>query len=217
MIINQNSVTRAITAICLATGFYVLFFLCSPIIFSITLSAMMCIMIRELQNMMGYSKKFFTLLPFYPIIPCLILIYFNQTPDYHVLLFYLFVIVVCFDTTSYLAGTACSKFWITTKIVPAISPGKSWEGALGGYITTTFMLMTLTKSYIWQTCLLNAIICIIAFLGDIFESSIKRSAKIKDSGTLLPGHGGFLDRFDAILLVSYFFFVFKNYLQTILK
>ena len=217
MVINQNSVTRAITAFFLATGFYLLFFYCPPIALSIILMNIMFIMIAELKNILGYSKKFFTLLPFYPIAPCLILIYFNQTPEYQILLSYLFIIVFSFDTASYLVGSACSKFWTTNKIVPAISPGKSWEGACGGFLMTTLLLLALTKSYTWQICLLNAIICIIAFAGDIFESSLKRSANIKDSGTLLPGHGGFLDRFDAILLVSYFFFIFKDYLLTILK
>lgn len=220
-LISINVQLRTITAIILAFGFLALFFYFPPIILSISLLIIMCIMIIELKNMMGYSKNFFTLLSFYPITPCLMLIYFNQTPEYKILLFYLFVIVFCFDTASYLVGTTCSKFWMTTKIIPTISPGKSWEGALGGYVTTTllvsFFLHTQNKVLTWQIFLLNAIICIIAFAGDIFESYLKRSANIKDSGTLLPGHGGFLDRFDAILFVSYFFFIYKNYLLILLK
>ena len=165
--------------------------------------------------MMPSSPQFFALVPFYPILPCAILIYFNQSPEYKNLLYYLFLIVFSFDSTCYLTGKICSKFWSTTKIIPSISPGKSWEGICGGYIMTTLFLIIIMnlqgKSFTWQTYLLNAIICGIAFAGDIFESYLKRSANIKDSGTILPGHGGLLDRFDGILAVSIFFFIFKNY------
>jgi phosphatidate cytidylyltransferase len=216
----KNSTLRAITGLFLGTGLWFLFFYCPPIIFSIVLVILMCGMLAELKNMVPSTIKFLFLAPLYPIIPCLILIYANQSPQYRYLLFYLCVIVFTFDTTCYLTGTACSKFWTTHKIIPSISPGKSWEGFCGGLITTTALLFFIARHHNsssgLQIFMLSCAICTIAFAGDIFESYLKRSAGIKDSGTILPGHGGLLDRFDAILFVSYFFFIFKNYLVTIL-
>jgi phosphatidate cytidylyltransferase len=213
--ISINSQLRLITAIFLITGLWALFFYCPPIIFSIVILIAMLFMLVELKNMLGLSLQFLLFAPIYPIIPCMILIYLNQSPEYKILLHYLFMIVFTFDSASYLAGKTYGKFWTTTKIVPNISPGKSWEGACGGYLITTCLLLMILAAKEkqieeWHIDLLSAIICIIAFAGDIFESYLKRSANIKDSGTILPGHGGLLDRFDAILFVSYFFFIFKD-------
>ena len=218
--ISHNSRLRAITAIFLVAGLWSLFFYCPPIFFSIAVFIAMIIMLHELKNMLDRSQKFLLLAPLYPIIPCAILIYMNQSPEYKILLYYLFILVFTFDSASYLAGKTYGKFWQTTKIVPKISPGKSWQGALGGYLITTCLLLMILESKQKQIeerhiDLLSAMICTIAFAGDIFESYLKRSANIKDSGTILPGHGGLLDRFDAILFVSYFFFIFKDYLVTL--
>lgn len=212
--ISKNSKTRAITAIILIITLLTTLCCCPPVIFSTLILTMMSIMIAELKNMIKNLNIFLFILPFYPILPCLILIYFNQVSEYKILLYYLFAMVFSFDTASYIAGKACSKLWKTHKIIPSISPGKSWEGAFGGYLGTALLLLIISKSSWWQTYLLSAVICTIAFAGDVFESFLKRSANIKDSGSTLPGHGGFLDRFDAILFVSVFFFAYKNYLLT---
>ncbi len=215
--ISENSQLRTITAFFLIASLWTLFFYCPPILFSLAILFAMSIMLHELKNMLGMSLKFLALAPLYPITPCFILIFLHQVPEYKALLYYLFILVFSFDSASYLSGKLCGKFWTTNKMIPSISPGKSWEGACGGYIITTLLLMIILKaqeiniSY-WKICLLSQAICSIAFIGDIFESHLKRSANIKDSGTILPGHGGLLDRFDAILFVSYFFFIFKNYL-----
>ena len=125
--------------------------------------------------------------------------------------------VFSFDSASYFFGKLYGKH----KIIPSISPGKSWQGAIGGYCMTTIIFIIVAFSQgstmQWQTaCLFSGIICAIAFAGDIFESYLKRSAGIKDSSNLLPGHGGFLDRFDAIMAVSIFFFLYRNSLITLL-
>ncbi|MDP3788439.1 MAG: phosphatidate cytidylyltransferase [Candidatus Chromulinivorax sp.] len=213
--ISENGKLRIITAIFLVAGLWLMFFYVPPIILSIAIVIAMCIMLQELHAMLGTSLKFVWLAPLYPITPCLILIYFNQTPEYKYLLIYLFVLIFKFDSGSYLIGKVCSKFWTTHKIIPTISPGKSWEGVCGGFTFATMVLIFITKKICWHIYALSAVICTIAFVGDIFESYLKRSANIKDSGTILPGHGGLLDRFDAILFVSYFFFIFKNYLVMI--
>ena len=208
-----NSKLRFITSLFLCAGLSALFFYCPPIYFSILIVVLMCGMLIELKNMVPSLIKLLLLAPLYPITPCLILIYFNQSPEYRHLLFYLFIIVFTFDTACYLTGTLCSKFWTTHKIIPSISPGKSWEGFFGGLITITILLFFITQqNHVISSLhifMLSLTICTIAFAGDIFESYLKRSAGIKDSGTMLPGHGGLLDRFDAILFVSYFFFIHR--------
>ena len=170
--------------------------------------------------MISCTLFFCLLIPFYLIIPCAILIYFNQSIIYKKLLLYLFLIVFTFDTACYLGGKGYSKFWTTHKIVPAISPGKSWQGFYAGFCATTTLVYLINLQHhpinFMHIVILNLFLCIIAFTGDIFESYLKRCAGIKDSGTILPGHGGLLDRFDAILFVSYFFFIFKDYLIIVL-
>ena len=216
----NNSTLRIITGFCIAASLWLLFFYFPPIILSALCLIAMFGMLCELKSMARSSKEFFMLALWYPIIPNSIIIYFNHTPDYRHLLFYLFAIVLSFDTGSYFSGKLCNKFWTTHKIIPTISPGKSWEGFFGGLIKT-ILLMYLIIYHRNQTMSLSVIaltiiICCIAFAGDIFESYLKRRARIKDSGIILPGHGGLLDRFDAILFASYFFFILKNYLVTIL-
>ena len=216
----SNVILRVLTAIAIATLFTTTFLLCPPIIFSLILSTILGIIVTvEWKNIFPPSHMLFWLvMPFYPITPFLLLIALNQSPAHRILLFYLFLLVFTFDSASYVVGKLFGKH----KIIPSISPGKSWEGAIGGYYITTVILIALTSNSSSQIsvqaiCLLSAIICFLAFVGDIFESYLKRSAGIKDSGNLLPGHGGFLDRFDAIMFVSLFFFFYKNSLMTLLK
>lgn len=217
----KNSTLRIATGFTLAFIFHTLFFYCPPITLSIVLTIAMFIMIAELKNMVKNNIIFYCLAPFYPILPSLILIYFNQTPIYKNLLLYLFIIVFSFDSASYFFGKLWSKLWTTNKIIPSVSPGKSWQGAFGGYAFTTFIISISVNP--WYTynisflLLLSGIICTIAFCGDIFESYLKRSAKLKDSGNLLPGHGGLLDRFDAVLVVSFLFFAYKDTLLYIFQ
>jgi len=219
--LSENSKLRIITAILLVITLSSIFFYCPPIIFSCTVGIIMFIMLQELKRMVHNNIIFNLLAPWYPIIPCCILIYFNQIPECKILLYYLFTTVFSFDSGSYIVGKICNKFWKTSKIIPVISPGKSWEGLIGGCIisnaTIAFILHIYHKSITWNIFLLNIIICIIAFAGDIFESYLKRSAQIKDSGTILPGHGGLLDRCDGILFVSYFLFIFKNQIVILIQ
>ena len=102
--ISKNSRLRIVTAIALMVTIVVSLGYCPPVIFSILTLVMMSIMTLELKNMVKDLNIFLFIVPFYPIIPCLILIYFNQTPEYKELLYYLFTIVFSFDTASYIAG-----------------------------------------------------------------------------------------------------------------
>lgn len=105
------------------------------------------------------------------------------------------------DTFAFAVGKLKGK----NKLCPAISPGKTQEGALGGFIGT--IVVAVIFSLIFQFSLLHAfvigiIIAIAAPLGDLVESILKRVCQVKDSGTLIPGHGGVLDRFDSLLFAA---------------
>ncbi len=101
------------------------------------------------------------------------------------------------------------------QIIPKVSPNKTWEGFLGGVITITLIsglvapLMT-PLSLIFGLCA-GLIISISGFIGDVVISSVKRDLEIKDSGSLIPGHGGILDRFDSLIFTSPLFFHFIYY------
>src|SRR5207302_9424395 len=99
-------------------------------------------------------------------------------------------------------------------LAPVISPGKTWEGFVAGTIVTVlvpfFALYSDRRHFlpIWQELALGGVIAVAAPMGDLFESSLKRDMQVKDSGRLLGGHGGVLDRLDAPL----FAFVAAYYL-----
>jgi phosphatidate cytidylyltransferase len=108
------------------------------------------------------------------------------------------------DTGAYLAGRAFGKH----KLAPAISPGKTWEGVAGGAVCCIIYaiiwavsdadLRARVQGGIWIPFLAGtALLCALSVAGDLFESALKRQAGAKDSGRLLPGHGGILDRIDS--------------------
>jgi phosphatidate cytidylyltransferase len=118
------------------------------------------------------------------------------------LVFLLFAITWLGDTAAYYVGSRFGRH----KMAPRVSPNKSWEGAAAGFATG--VLATLIWSA-WRLgevrpalLLVGAATAVAAQLGDLFESLLKRSVNTKDSGALLPGHGGMLDRIDALLFAS---------------
>ncbi len=108
------------------------------------------------------------------------------------------------DTGAYFAGTYLGK----RKLFERISPKKSWEGAIGGALLATVFALGISYYFhtlsLTQWMIVNAIIIIGGIYGDLVESLLKRSIEIKDSGDSLPGHGGFLDRFDGLLISAPF-------------
>ncbi|MGZ4116775.1 MAG: phosphatidate cytidylyltransferase [Bacteroidia bacterium] len=124
------------------------------------------------------------------------------------LMFGFFFILWCNDSGAYLAGSAFGK----RKLFPRVSPGKSWEGSIGGAIASYIVVFIISKWYtsvdIVDWVVIAAILIVIGTLGDLVESLFKRSINVKDSGTLLPGHGGILDRFDSLLMAVPFVFTY---------
>lgn len=108
------------------------------------------------------------------------------------------VLVWIADIAAYFAGHAFGRH----KLAPAISPGKTWEGAAGGLLGVlayAIICGTMTEGISWAPFLAAAaLVAVLSIVGDLFESAAKRQAGVKDSGTLLPGHGGILDRIDSM-------------------
>ena len=106
------------------------------------------------------------------------------------------------DTGAYLVGSKIGK----TKLIPRISPNKTWEGSIGG-VVITFLCAWLLCSILDDDLrlldwfVLAGIVSVFGSIGDLIESMLKRTAGVKDSGRLMPGHGGLLDRFDAFIFL----------------
>ncbi|MDM8569564.1 phosphatidate cytidylyltransferase [Thiotrichales bacterium HSG1] len=127
------------------------------------------------------------------------------------LLLFLVFLTESNDILQYIWGKLLGK----RKIIPKVSPNKTWEGFLGGVITTTFIAVLLapwlTPLNLWQSMLAGILISTAGFFGDVSISALKRDLGIKDSGTLLPGHGGILDRVDSLTYTAPLFFHFVYY------
>ncbi len=135
------------------------------------------------------------------LIPCWLAVNFIRHADNGIiLLLFLFLLIWGADSGAYFIG----KKWGKHKLLPAVSPGKTWEGVLGALLTTVavnllgFFDLVIPISR-WSIPLLFSLITVLfSILGDLFESMLKRGAGLKDSGHLLPGHGGILDRIDSL-------------------
>lgn len=130
-------------------------------------------------------------------------------------IFLLLGVVFAGDVAAYYVGTYLGRH----KLCPAVSPGKTIEGAIGG-LAGNLLIGSLFKFYLLpQLPWLLSLACFIcmglmAQAGDLFESELKRVGKVKDSGVILPGHGGILDRIDALLFAAPIAYVFKEFLLT---
>jgi phosphatidate cytidylyltransferase len=132
------------------------------------------------------------LIPFWVVLVCLK----ARAPEW---LLYILILVCSADIGAYFVG----KRWGKHRLAPDVSPGKSWEGVMGALFCTQlvsigyyFLLSSTAPLLPWL--LLNAITVIYSIVGDLFESLFKRQQNLKDSGAILPGHGGILDRIDSL-------------------
>jgi phosphatidate cytidylyltransferase len=111
------------------------------------------------------------------------------------------------DTMAYIVGSMIGKTPLSL-----ISPKKTWEGTIGGALlaiaTVTVCGYVFFEADIIQLIIVSTIACIAGIFGDLFESKLKRMAGIKDSGNIMPGHGGFLDRFDSLLFATIFVWMY---------
>lgn len=148
----------------------------------------------------------------YVILPSILVTAFSTIPGLNeswIIIYTGFLLLIwANDTFAYLTGSVFGKH----KLFKRISPAKTIEGTIGGVLFTILAawLLHFTKSPLneWQWMMMATVICLSAIPGDLVESLFKRSLGIKDSGNLLPGHGGMLDRFDAMFLSAPFVFLY---------
>lgn len=153
---------------------------------------------------------------FYVALPFVLMTYM-QVIEYRAfpLLAGMFLLIWMNDTFAYLSG----RFFGKHKLLERISPNKTWEGTIGGIVFT--ILGSLAIGFLFDSenilfwTLSALLIAPCSVLGDLLESMLKRNAGVKDSGTLLPGHGGVLDRFDATLFTVPFFLTWASIYQYI--
>ncbi len=122
----------------------------------------------------------------------------------------LFFLVWVADIGAYVAGKSFGKH----KLAPRVSPGKTIEGLMGALILTAiyaYFVAHLFDQKILEFILIFPLIAALSVIGDLFASLLKRHANIKDSGFLLPGHGGFLDRFDSLIAAAPFYYAFIHF------
>jgi len=142
----------------------------------------------------------------YVVLPFILLVYVvSQDNSSFPILAGMFLLIWMNDTFAFLSG----KFFGKTKLIERISPNKTWEGTIGGIIFTVLSSIVIgtlfdpDKFIFWIVSAL--IIAPTSIYGDLLESLFKRNAKVKDTGSIMPGHGGILDRFDATLFTIPFF------------
>jgi len=137
----------------------------------------------------------------------------GNTAFYPWILVGIFLIIWVYDSMAYVFGSLLGKH----KIAVNISPGKSWEGLIGGTVFAVIMgivnAVLFGKIDMTNWIIIALLVVIFGTLGDFFESKIKRETGIKDSGNILPGHGGLLDRFDSLLFAAPVIFVWLNFID----
>jgi phosphatidate cytidylyltransferase len=151
--------------------------------------------------------------PVYVVLPLVMLLHiYIYFPKGHIWIFFLLIIVFANDTGAFYFGRLFGKH----KLHETMSPGKTWEGAIGGVIcgllaTFWFLRIFSLHPLDWSIFGLVLALSIVAPIGDLVESMLKRAHKVKDSGKILPGHGGILDRIDGLLFSIPLLYLFLNW------
>ena len=159
-------------------------------------------MLQCKKNIMDIIVTFFGIF-YVEILLDFIVLIMNNFPDGHKLVWLVFIIAFMTDTFAYFSGYLFGKH----KLIPNVSPKKTIEGSIGGILGSTICCLIfghILNLNMVLMLILGSIGSIIAQIGDLFASSIKRYVGIKDYGNLIPGHGGILDRFDSVILVTPF-------------
>ncbi|MBR4297044.1 MAG: phosphatidate cytidylyltransferase [Bacteroidaceae bacterium] len=221
-IVNNHagaSINRLISA---AAGFYLVFAtgwyqldLISALDFTPYLLTLIYLLVSELYRQeenplknwaYAFASQVYIALPF-ALLSVLGLQYnsFDNRVDYNFIFpLSVFIFLWMSDTGAYLVGSLLGRYF-PAKLFPRISPKKSWVGSIGGgllCLAAAWGIYTFAPGYmeLWQWMGLGLTVCVFGTWGDLVESLLKRQVGIKDSGNILPGHGGLLDRFDSALL-----------------
>ena len=148
--------------------------------------------------------------PFYICLPLVLLAIIARLPQGRMWIFFILVVIFAGDTGSFY----CGKFFGKHKLTQ-ISPGKTWEGTIGGLIANIafaglFGYVFFTSLSVISIMIVGIALGISGQIGDLAESMLKRISNKKDSGTILPGHGGMLDRIDSLLFAVPVMYVYLN-------
>lgn len=217
--ITKNPVSRPAVLLVYTLIFFLIFFACRDKAVLLFLCAFNCVMfiaaVIHLKTPFIPHERTSTITGLLYTVPSSAVFtsyLFHHNHSDHLILFHIILLIWANDSFAYLTGSRIGK----NKLWPAISPGKTWEGFIGGGIftvITALVIYSLTREYSLFFWIIAAIIIwVIGTLGDLFESSIKRHFGVKDSGTILPGHGGILDRFDSFIFVlPFILFLLLNF------
>ncbi|ODU20909.1 MAG: phosphatidate cytidylyltransferase [Sphingomonas sp. SCN 67-18] len=136
----------------------------------------------------------------YVAVPALALVFLRDRPDGMMLALWALATVWATDIGAYFAGRLIGG----PKLAPAVSPNKTWAGLIGGMAAALALGLIFHQGWglALPLALASPVLAVIAQLGDLYESALKRRAGVKDSGTLLPGHGGVLDRLDGVVTAA---------------
>ena len=177
----------------------------SQLSFHILLSVILVVCLYEIGKLRKGKTKIIAFL--YVLVPLTLVHQIDRE-----LILFMFIITWTFDTFAYLVGVQCGKH----KIMPSVSPKKSWEGFAGG---TIFTILAAYLSYQYfgfnsfrDPLIISILLPFTATLGDFLESYYKRKAGAKDSGNFIPGHGGILDRMDAFTITIPVIYLLTNLL-----
>ena len=137
----------------------------------------------------------------YAALPVVALVWMRSAEGAATVLLWMFFVIWASDSAAYVVGRLVGG----PRLAPSISPRKTWSGALGG-LTAAMVVGTLFASLIFspavQALLLAVIVSLAAQAGDLFQSFVKRRFNVKDSGSILPGHGGLMDRLDSVAFAA---------------
>tara|TARA_B100002019_G_scaffold289158_1_gene304204 strand:- start:540 stop:1187 length:648 start_codon:yes stop_codon:yes gene_type:complete len=166
----------------------------------------------ESMKVSKQSKRIYNYYSLLTILSFLLFIFLLITTDKNnYVLIEIILIIWLFDTFSYLGGRIIGG----KKLMPNISPGKTISGLISGIICT-FFIVGIFKNFIYEYSnvyfLFTLTIIFLAFLGDMLVSILKRYSNLKDTGYIMPGHGGLLDRFDSFIFVFFGYGIFKVFI-----
>lgn len=217
--VNANKIPGIISGLLVYTAFFLnVCGLMDNIVYIIAIPLLAFIFISELYRKKDnpFQNISFTILGvIYIAIPFALLLQIGFSaigiPNYDFkLIVGFFLLLWSSDTGAYLVGMSIGKH----PLFPRISPKKSWEGFIGGIFFTMLVAYFVSKFAValplTDWLIIALIICVCGVWGDLIESMLKRSLQIKDSGNILPGHGGILDRFDSVLLSAPIVFLYLH-------
>jgi phosphatidate cytidylyltransferase len=198
---------RLISAVILAPTVLLIVYIGTPF-FEILVGLAALIMAQEWKKLCN-NRVLWLLVGFlYISLPCLALLSLRANPTYgKEILFWLLSIVWAADTGAYIFGRLIGG----RKLAPIISPNKTWAGLIGGIILAAFigslMALLLKLGASISLLSLSAFIGALSQVGDLVESWFKRYFEVKDTGSIIPGHGGLLDRVDGLIVAAFIVFM----------